>query len=76
VQGLVTGLSLLIVGGVVLLTTMEVRESIRGQIAGRDGAVLHAVTLMQQYEDTDGAVLLGPMEDHRTQQEVILKTSR
>ncbi len=71
--GLVTGVSVAILGAVVVLTTEQTRERVREQIAGRDGEVLHAVALMQQ---PDPGEVVGALDDPANQLVVVLQTSR
>ena len=48
---LVIALGLAVLAGVVILATLQARERIREQIAGRDGEVLHAVASLNYAED-------------------------
>jgi signal transduction histidine kinase len=69
----VAGLTLVILGGAIALTTEQTRQRIRQQIAGRDGEILHAVALMQQPK---GDELIGEIDDPANQMMVVLQTSR
>lgn len=71
---LVLGLTLAILAGAILLTTLRVRERIREQIAGRDGEVLHAVVLMEYANEVDMG-MAGPITDPGNQLGLVLKTS-
>jgi signal transduction histidine kinase len=71
---LVLALTLGVLAGVIALTTLQVRQRIRAQIAGRDGEVLYAVAQMQYAEDVrDG--LAGPISDPGNQLTVVLKSA-
>jgi signal transduction histidine kinase len=62
----VMALALLVLGGVIVLTTRLVRDGIRTQITGRDAAVLHAVlqTQLEESDDLDwGDDTEGPWRD-------------
>ena len=72
---LVIGLVLAVLAAVIALTTLQVREGIRGQIAGRDGEVLHAVALMHYAEDVEQG-LAGPVEDWGDQLSIVLKSAQ
>lgn len=75
VPALVISLALVVLAGVVLLTTLQLRHRIREQIAGRDGEVLHAVAMMHYGQDVaDG--LAGPITDPGGQLGVVLKTAQ
>ena len=50
---LVSVLALAVLAGVVLLATLQTRQRIREQIAGRDGEVLYAVALLNYAEDAE-----------------------
>ncbi len=71
---LVTGLTLVILAGAIFVSTHQQRSRIRGQIAGRDGAVLHAVAQGLQAEEAD--TLIGDFSDPVNQLTIVLKTSR
>lgn len=73
--GLVLGLTLLILTAATGLTTWQVREGIRQQIARRDGEVLHAVVLME-YENDVAQGLAEPISDVGSQLNVVLKSSQ
>ena len=71
---LVIGVALLVLAGVVTLATLQARERIRAQIAGRDGEVLYAVALLHYAEDVkDG--LAGPVMSPGDQLNIALKSS-
>lgn len=72
----VLGVTLAILAGAIALTTEQTRRRIRSQIAGRDGAILHAVAQMQQAKVAEGADLVGTMDDPVNQLTVVLETSR
>lgn len=70
----VIALSLLVLAGVVVLATLQARQRIREQIAGRDADVLHAVALLHYAEDVrDG--LTGPTLNAGDQLSIALKSS-
>jgi signal transduction histidine kinase len=66
--------SLAVLGGTILFARLHLGRSIREQIAGRDGAVLYAVTLMQQLDRDLG--LTGSIDDPAEQLDLALRTSR
>lgn len=68
-------LTLTILGIAIYLLGQQLREEIRNQIVGRDGSILHAVALMQQYEEAD-IDFFAPIEEPATQFDILLKTSR
>jgi signal transduction histidine kinase len=70
------GVTLAILAGAIALTTEQTRLRIRSQIAGRDGAILHAVAQMQQAKAAEAADLVGSMDDPVNQLTVVLETSR
>jgi hypothetical protein len=72
---LVIGLALAVLAGVVILTTLQVRQSIRDQIAGRDGEVLYAVALMHYGEDVKEG-LAGPITGPAGQLASTLKSAQ
>ncbi len=72
---LVMGLTLLILGGAIALTTWQVRGGIRRQMAQRDAEVLHAVVLME-YENDLAQGIAGPISDVGSQLGVVLKSSQ
>jgi signal transduction histidine kinase len=72
---LVIALTLAVLAGVVLLTTLQVRNQIREQIAGRDGEVLHAVALLHYAEDVEMG-LAGPITSPGDQLSVVLKSAQ
>jgi len=72
---LVIALTLLVLAGVVALTTLQVRDGIRRQIAGRDGEVLYAVALMNYAQDVEDG-LAGPDESGGAQLGTVLKSAQ
>lgn len=72
----VIGLTLAILGGTILLATLQLRAKVRKQIASRDGLVLQAVAAMQQYEEELDPAVVGGLDDPANQLLVVLKTSR
>src|SRR5262245_32381117 len=75
VAALVIVLALAVLAGVVTLTTLQVRERVREQIAGRDGEVLHAVALLYYAEDVEEG-LAGPVADPGNQLSIVLKSAQ
>jgi signal transduction histidine kinase len=71
---LVIGLALAVLAAVVGLSTLQVRERIREQIAGRDGEVLHAVALQHYAEDLEEG-LAGPIANPGEQLSIVLKSA-
>src|SRR5512147_2704167 len=66
---------LAVLAAAVALTTLQVRQNIRHQIARRDAEVLYAVALMHYAEDVaDG--LAGPITDPGSQLSIVLRSSR
>src|SRR5262249_8027908 len=57
------------------LTTLQIRQKIREQIAGRDGEVLYAVALMHYAQDVEEG-LVRPITDPGSQLSIVLKTSQ
>src|ERR1051326_1564512 len=70
------GVTLTILAGVILFATLQLRATIREQIAGRDGEVLRAVSLAHLEAAVPEIELLGPLNDPDNQLTVALKTSR
>ncbi len=71
---LVIGVALAVLAGVVAVSTLQIRQRIRAQIAGRDGEVLHAVALQHYAEDlADG--LAGPITNAGDQLSIVLKSA-
>ncbi|MCL5096092.1 MAG: ATP-binding protein [Candidatus Omnitrophica bacterium] len=72
----VIGLVLAIFALAIVLVSAQLRQSIREQIVSRDGTVLQALSVMQQYaaeaSDTLGSLIEDPMD----QLSIILETSR
>ena len=64
-----------VLAAVVSLTTLQMRQKIRQQIAGRDGEVLYAVALMHYADDLEEG-LLDPVADPADQLSVVLKSSQ
>ena len=75
VPALLIGLILVVLAGVVAVTTWQLRQRIREQIAGRDGEVLYAVALLHFREDIE-AGLADPVTDAGNQLSVVLKTAQ
>lgn len=71
---LATVVALGVLGGVVLLATLQLRRGIREQIAGRDGEVLHAVALQQYAEDVRRG-LGGPVESGGDPLAIVLRSA-
>jgi signal transduction histidine kinase len=71
----VIGLALAVLAGVIGSTALQVRKGIRGQIAGRDGEVLHAVVMAQFAEDAAEGVA-DSINDPGVQLTVMLKASQ
>jgi signal transduction histidine kinase len=70
---LVIVLVLLVLAAVVTLSTLQVRDGIRGQIAGRDSEVLNAVALMHYAEDEKEGLSLANDAD---QMSIVLKSAQ
>jgi signal transduction histidine kinase len=70
---LVIALVLVVLAAVVALSTFQVREGIRRQIAGRDGEVLNAVALMHYAEDEKEGLSLATDAD---QMSIVLKSAQ
>ncbi|MBI5772452.1 MAG: sensor histidine kinase [Verrucomicrobia bacterium] len=73
---LVIALTVALLGGVIVFARQQVRHTLRAQLAGRDGEILHAVTQMQQMPDDTGAEPLADITDPAEQLNLVLKTSR
>jgi signal transduction histidine kinase len=73
---MLVALSLAILAGAILLTMQQTRESIRAQIAGRDGEVLYAVARVTMPQEAEPADSTGSMDDPANQLAVLLETSR
>lgn len=71
---LVIGLALAVLAGVVLLATLEARQSIREQIAGRDSDALYAVASLLYSGDVKEG-LAGPTLNAGDQLSIALKSS-
>jgi len=71
---LVIALALAVLAGVVVLATLQARQRIREQIAGRDGEVLYAIALWHYAEDVKEG-LAGPALSAGDQLNVALKSS-
>lgn len=72
----VIGLTLIVFGVTIYVGTLRLRQSIREQIAGRDGEILHAVAQMLENGE-EGGVQPGELgQDPATHFVVILKASR
>jgi len=72
--GLAVSVVLLVFALVVGVTTLLVRQSIRQQIAGRDGAVLEAVALAYYGQDVQDGIA-GPITDPGNQLSIVLRSS-
>lgn len=72
---LVIALALAVLAGVVVLTSLQLRQRIREQIAGRDGEVLHAVAMMHYAQDVEDGLAGSATEPH-AQLSVVLKTAQ
>lgn len=72
---LVIGLALLVLAGVVVFATLQARQRIRAQIAGRDAEVLYAVALWHYGEDVKEG-FAGPGMNDGDQLSVALKSSQ
>jgi signal transduction histidine kinase len=68
------GLMLCVLVTVVGVTTWQIRQRIRDQIAGRDGEVLYAMALMHYAQDVK-AGLGGPITDPGNQLSIVLRSS-
>lgn len=68
--------ALLILAGVVALTTQQTRARIRSQIAGRDAEIMHAVARMQMPGVDESEVESGDAEDLDSLLTVVLQTSK
>lgn len=76
VPALVMGLALLIVGATITGTLLYLRQKIRAQIASRDGEVLYAVSLMQQFEDEAEGPAVASLAEPGEQFNLIIRISR
>lgn len=63
-----------VLAGVIALTTVQLRQGIRQQIAGRDGEVLHAVAMLHSAEDRELG-LGGPLGSSLDPLAVALRTA-
>jgi signal transduction histidine kinase len=70
---LVIALALLVLAAVVTISTLQVREAIRRQIAGRDAEVLNAVALMHYGEDENEGLSL---DNNADQMSIVLKSAQ
>ena len=68
--------TLLILAGVIALTTQQTRSRIQSQIAGRDAEILHAVARMQMPRETDAELLADDADGTENLLTVILQTSK
>jgi signal transduction histidine kinase len=71
---LVIALALAVLAAVVAVTTLQLREGLRQQIAGRDGEVLYAVALTHYAEDVKQG-LGGPVEEAGDELGIVLKSA-
>jgi signal transduction histidine kinase len=69
------GLALTVLAAVIALTTLQLREGIRRQIASRDAEALYAVALMHYAEDVEQG-LVGPVEAVGDQLGIVLKSAQ
>lgn len=69
-------LTLVVLGGTIYLGTAHLRHKIRGQIAGRDAAILHSVALMQQLSQESDLELGGQLEEITDQLAILLQISQ
>jgi signal transduction histidine kinase len=69
------GLTIAVFAAAICLVTLHLRNEIRAQIITRDGEILYAVTLLQQYELAEDP-LFTSFAESATQLEIVLKTSR
>jgi signal transduction histidine kinase len=70
----VIALALAVLAAVVAVTTLQLRQGIRQQIAGRDGEVLYAVALTHYAEDVKRG-LGGPVESAGDELDIVLKSA-
>jgi signal transduction histidine kinase len=70
------GLTLVIYLSAVLLVRNQLRHQIRQQIVGRDGEILTAMALMEQYNDESGGNWEGQLEEPGNQLDIVFKLSR
>jgi len=68
------GMVLCVLVAVVAVTTWQIRQRIRDQIAGRDAEVLYAMALMYYAEDVK-AGLGGPITDPGNQLSIVLRSA-
>lgn len=68
--------TLLILAGVIALTTQQTRTRIRSQIAGRDAEILHAVARMQMPQVNNTEVDAEDVDDFDRLLTVVLQTSK
>ena len=73
---LVTGFTLALFAAAVLLVSLRLRQAVREQILRRDGAVLSAVALMQQYADQEEGSTPWEIDNPMDQLMIMLDTSR
>ena len=62
VPGLMIGLALLVLGATILGTLASLRHKIHLEIVNHDGELLHAVSLMQQFDNDSAASLANPAD--------------
>lgn len=72
----VTAAMLVILGGTILLASLQLRRNMRAQMAARDAEVLYAVALMLQQEQAAELEELFDPDDPLQHSFVLLKTSR
>lgn len=73
--GVVIGLTLLIFAATILLAGLQLRQKIRQQITSRNGEILQAVALMQQFADDSELDPADSVEDPASQFTSLVKTS-
>lgn len=73
---LVTGFTLALFAAAVFLVSLRLRQAVREQILRRDGAVLSAVALMQQYADQEEGSTGIEIDNPMDQLLMMLDTSR
>lgn len=70
------GLTVLILIATVFLVRQQLRRQIREQIIGRDGEILSALALMEQYDDASESGLIGSLEQPHNQWAMVFNLSR
>jgi signal transduction histidine kinase len=72
---MIVALTLAVFGASIWVGTILLRKNIRAQMVGRDADILHAVALMHQLDQRDGADLGADLEETAIQLNVALKIS-